>query len=84
MCINGQQTIEPIARCMLFRSVMLYSGLKKRDVPEDVFTLGFMSRVEELRKMKKWIAAEFFCWRPYHIFLGRGFLSILTNMKRRL
>lgn len=33
-----------------FRSVMLYSGLKKRDVPEDVFTLGFMSRVEELRK----------------------------------
>lgn len=33
-----------------FRSVMLYSGLKKRDVPEDVFTLGFMGRIEELRK----------------------------------
>ncbi|TXH65060.1 MAG: outer membrane lipoprotein-sorting protein [Tolumonas sp.] len=33
-----------------FRSVMIYSGLKKREVPAEVFTLGFMGRVEELRR----------------------------------
>ncbi len=33
-----------------FRSVMLYSGLKNREVPEEVFTLGFMNRLEEIRK----------------------------------
>jgi len=33
-----------------FKSVMLYSGLKKRDVPDEVFTQGYMARVEELRK----------------------------------
>ena len=33
-----------------FKSVMLYSGLKKKDFPDEVFTQGFMSRMEELRK----------------------------------
>jgi len=33
-----------------YKSVMLYSGLKKKDYPDEVFTQGFMSRMEELRK----------------------------------
>lgn len=33
-----------------YKSVMLYSGLKKREVPDEVFTQGYMPRVEELRK----------------------------------
>ena len=33
-----------------YTSVMLYSGLKKRDFADEVFTQGFMSRMEELRK----------------------------------
>lgn len=33
-----------------YTSVMLYSGLKKRDYTDEVFTQGFMSRLEELRK----------------------------------
>jgi len=33
-----------------YKSVMLYSGLKKRVVPDEVFTQNFMSRLEELRK----------------------------------
>lgn len=33
-----------------YKSVMLYSGLKKREVPDEVFTQGFMPRLEELRK----------------------------------
>lgn len=33
-----------------YKSVMLYSGLKKRDYADEVFTQGFMSRMEELRK----------------------------------
>jgi outer membrane lipoprotein-sorting protein len=33
-----------------FKSVMLYSGLKKKDFPDEVFTQGFMARMEELRK----------------------------------
>lgn len=33
-----------------FKSVMLYSQLKKREVPDEVFTLNYMGRVEELRK----------------------------------
>ena len=32
------------------RSVMLYSQLKKRDFPDEVFTLNYLSRVEDLRK----------------------------------
>ncbi len=32
------------------RSVMLYSQLKKRDFPDEVFTLNYMSRVEDLRR----------------------------------
>jgi outer membrane lipoprotein-sorting protein len=32
------------------RSVMLYSQLKKRDLPDEVFTLNYLSRVEDLRK----------------------------------
>jgi outer membrane lipoprotein-sorting protein len=31
-------------------SVMLYSGIKKREVPDETFTLNNMHRVEELRK----------------------------------
>jgi len=33
-----------------YKSVMLYSGVKKRSIPDEVFTQGFMSRMEELRK----------------------------------
>jgi len=33
-----------------YRSVMLYANVKKRDVPDEVFTLNFMSRLDELRK----------------------------------
>lgn len=32
------------------KSVMLYSQLKKRDFPDEVFTLNYLSRVEDLRK----------------------------------
>jgi hypothetical protein len=33
-----------------FKSVMLYSQLKKRTVPDEVFTVDYLSRMEELRK----------------------------------
>jgi len=33
-----------------YTSVMLYSGLKKRDFADEVFTQGFMARLEELRQ----------------------------------
>lgn len=33
-----------------YKSVMLYSGIKKRNLPDEVFTQGFMARIEELRK----------------------------------
>lgn len=33
-----------------YKSVMLYSGLKKRDFADEVFTQSFMHRLEELRK----------------------------------
>lgn len=33
-----------------YKSVMLYATVKKREVPDEVFTLNFMSRLEELRK----------------------------------
>lgn len=33
-----------------YKSVMLYSGLKKKDFPDEVFTQGFMARIDELRK----------------------------------
>lgn len=33
-----------------YKSVMLYAAVKKRTVPDEVFTLNFMSRLEELRK----------------------------------
>ncbi|MBK9442870.1 MAG: outer membrane lipoprotein-sorting protein [Comamonadaceae bacterium] len=33
-----------------YKSVMLYSGLKKRDFADEVFTQGNMARLEELRK----------------------------------
>jgi hypothetical protein len=32
------------------RSVMLYDQLRKRDFPDEVFTLNYLSRVEDLRK----------------------------------
>jgi outer membrane lipoprotein-sorting protein len=32
------------------RSVMLYSELKKREFPDEVFTLNYLSRVQDLRK----------------------------------
>ncbi len=49
--INRPATIEtdsPLYKG--YKSVMLYSGLKKKDFPDEVFTQGFMSRMEELRK----------------------------------
>jgi outer membrane lipoprotein-sorting protein len=33
-----------------YKSVMLYAAVKKREVPDEVFTLNFMSRLDELRK----------------------------------
>jgi outer membrane lipoprotein-sorting protein len=33
-----------------YKSVMLYAAVKKREVPDEVFTLNFMARMEELRK----------------------------------
>jgi outer membrane lipoprotein-sorting protein len=33
-----------------YKSVMLWSGLKKRDLPDEVFTLNYLPRVQELRK----------------------------------
>lgn len=33
-----------------YKSVMLYSQLKKRAVPDEVFTVDYLSRLEELRK----------------------------------
>lgn len=33
-----------------YKSVMLYSGLKKKMFPDEVFTQNFMARMEELRK----------------------------------
>lgn len=33
-----------------YKSVMLWSGLKKRDFPDEIFTLNYMPRVQELRK----------------------------------
>ena len=33
-----------------YRSVMLWSGLKKRDFPDEIFTLNYLPRMQELRK----------------------------------
>ncbi|HVC11565.1 MAG TPA: outer membrane lipoprotein-sorting protein [Burkholderiales bacterium] len=33
-----------------YKSVMLWSGLKKADFPDEIFTLNYLPRVEELRK----------------------------------
>jgi len=33
-----------------YKSVMLYSGLKKKTFPDEVFTQAFMARMEEMRK----------------------------------
>jgi hypothetical protein len=33
-----------------YKSVMLFSAIKKRDFPEEIFTLNYLPRVEELRK----------------------------------
>jgi hypothetical protein len=33
-----------------YKSVMLYSQLKKRTVPDEVFTVDYLARMEELRK----------------------------------
>jgi outer membrane lipoprotein-sorting protein len=33
-----------------YKSVMQWSGLKKRDFPDEVFTLNYLPRVQELRK----------------------------------
>lgn len=33
-----------------YKSVMLYANVKKREVPDEVFTLNFMSRLDELRR----------------------------------
>jgi hypothetical protein len=33
-----------------YKSVMLYSQLKRRTVPDEVFTQNWLSRLEELRK----------------------------------
>ena len=33
-----------------YKSVMLWSGLKKREFPDEIFTLNYLPRVQELRK----------------------------------
>jgi outer membrane lipoprotein-sorting protein len=33
-----------------YKSVMLWSAVKKRDYPEEIFTLNYLPRIEELRK----------------------------------
>ena len=33
-----------------YKSVMQWSGLKKRDFPDEIFTLNYLPRVQELRK----------------------------------
>lgn len=33
-----------------YKSVMLWSGIKKQELPEEVFTLNYLPRVQELRK----------------------------------
>ncbi len=33
-----------------YKSVMLWSGLKKRDVADEIFTLNYLPRIQELRK----------------------------------
>lgn len=42
------ETDSPLHKGYL--SVMLYSQLKKRSVPDEVFTVNYLSRLEELRK----------------------------------
>ena len=42
------ETDSPLHKGYL--SVMLYSQLKKRTVPDEVFTVNYLSRLEELRK----------------------------------
>jgi outer membrane lipoprotein-sorting protein len=42
------ETTSPLQRG--YRSVMLFSGIEARDLPDEVFTLGFMPRVGELRR----------------------------------
>lgn len=33
-----------------YRSIMLWSGIKKSSFPDEVFTLNYLPRVQELRK----------------------------------
>jgi outer membrane lipoprotein-sorting protein len=33
-----------------YKSVMLWSGLKKRNLPDEIFTLNYLPRIQELRK----------------------------------
>ena len=42
------ETDSPLHKGYL--SVMLYSQLKKRTVPDEVFTVNYLARLEELRK----------------------------------
>jgi len=32
-----------------YKSVMLFAKIKKREVPDEVFTLNYLSKVDELR-----------------------------------
>jgi outer membrane lipoprotein-sorting protein len=42
------ETVSPLYKG--YKSVMLYAAVKKRDFADEVFTLNFMSRLEELRR----------------------------------
>lgn len=33
-----------------YKSVMLWSGIKKSDFPDEIFTLNYLPRIQELRK----------------------------------
>ena len=49
--INRPATLEtdsPLQKG--YRSVMQWSGIKKRDFPDEVFTLNYLPRIQELRK----------------------------------
>jgi outer membrane lipoprotein-sorting protein len=42
------ETTSPLQKG--YRSVMLFSGIRPRELPDEVFTLGFMPRIGELRQ----------------------------------
>jgi len=42
------ETTSPLQRG--YRSVMLFSGIARRDFPDEVFSLGYLPRIGDLRR----------------------------------